>query len=370
MQNFDELFGNLIFFIIFFSLITIFIIYGYIKQRKFIKYGVPVSLKVKNVKEETINDTDGRTIRIFYTITFEFSFNGEIIEKEINTKRKFKVGTIKKGLYLPCDKYDNISVEGQGFHFSSSGVIFLIIFELLVFFVIFGLMYEIPIMTYITVIVIFFAILLIVGNYVIPMLKRRKNEKLKEKSETEQIYYKETYDMYSSVAPTLIRYSPRVKSIKLEKNKKPDFLSIIFICGGLFMLIHGFFALCLGMKYIFELKTEYSHTYGEIKEIYKDEKDKAVIVYKYSILDNDYIIDYKTDFDKELIRDKVGDREKIYYKIDNPEEGVSKTEIKWFYSYMCIFLIMGLIFFSYGINIERDDKIKYRIYKKYLIWEE
>ena len=66
----------------------VFAIYMKIKDIKFRKNGVPVKLKVKEVKENKYLDENNKEIRNGYNITFEFSFNGIKKEETISTTKK------------------------------------------------------------------------------------------------------------------------------------------------------------------------------------------------------------------------------------------------------------------------------------------
>ena len=66
---------------------------------KFKKNGVPVKVKVKKCEKIPDMVTSEEVIINGYETVFEFEFKGAIIERKINTAKKYKIGTIKKGIF-------------------------------------------------------------------------------------------------------------------------------------------------------------------------------------------------------------------------------------------------------------------------------
>lgn len=151
-------------------------VYLIIKDRSFKKNGVPVKLKVKEVK--SIADTDLAVNRISsegYLTTFEFDYNGTTIEKSLTTSKKFKVGSNKNGIYLPKGKANVLKVAGEGFQLVKGGGLFLISFGLLVMFLVASKVFQFPAIVILAVVLIYFA-----PFFLYPLLssvKEKKNKK-------------------------------------------------------------------------------------------------------------------------------------------------------------------------------------------------
>ena len=109
-------------------------IYMKYKDIQFRKYGVPVKLKIMDVKKIKNKTKRGEEFEDGYETTFEFEYNGEIKVETLQTSKKWKTGTIKNGTYLNKGKRNNLSVGGEGFYSDNGGVIFYFVFGIIILF--------------------------------------------------------------------------------------------------------------------------------------------------------------------------------------------------------------------------------------------
>lgn len=350
-----------------------FAIYMKIKDIKFKKNGIPVKLKVKEVKENKYLDENNHEIRNGYTVTFEFVLNGIKKEETVSTTKKFKVNSIKDGIYLEDSKSNNLSVEGEGFFVSKGATIFLISFGIVILFLVSYMIFDFSVKILLTVILTYFGLLLGV-IYFFPILFPQKKKSITTKNDMiEKIYYKNANNNeYSTVSNSLVRYvpKPQFKNANKKHNNKPSFANIMFL--SIFIIIGGLLT-CFGIVGTYntiKVKLTCPTTIGKIEEIYKytQNSDDGVIestgiIYKYSIHEKEYKLDYKTGSSYEFNTHKVGDKEKIYYQKDNPENAIAKSAL----GKTIVPLVIGVLFIYIALYVYVDDKRKQKLYEMYIL---
>lgn len=349
--------------------IIVFAIYIKIKDINFRKNAIPVKLKVKEVKENKDLDDNNNEIKNGYITTFEFTLYGNKKEETLTTTKKFKVGAIKNGLYLKNDKSNTLSVEGEGFYVAKGATALLISIGMIILFLMSYIIFKFPVRTLLNVIVTY-CILLLGTLYFFPILfSQNKQDKIKK------IYYDNANDdEYSTVNKSLVRYIPttQFRTKNKKSNNKPPVGNIIFLAIftilGVILSIVGAISTYGAIK----VKLTYSTTIGKIEEIYKYTKESnnetielTGIIYKYTINGKEYMIDEKTGSSYELNSSKIGDKEKIYYKKENPDDAVSKDSLKT----TVVPLIIGLMFTYVGLHSYIADRKKEKLYKKYVLKE-
>ena len=112
--------------------LIVFTIYMRIKDLKLRKKGKIVKLKVKSIKELKNGNKNNKEFIRGYSTTFEFIDNDIKKEETIPTSKKFKVGSIKKGIFFEDGKANILSVDGEGFYFSKGGELFFISFGFMI----------------------------------------------------------------------------------------------------------------------------------------------------------------------------------------------------------------------------------------------
>lgn len=350
-----------------------FAIYMKIKDIKFKGNGIPVKLKVKEVKENKYLDENNHEIRNGYTVTFEFVLNGIKKEETISTTKKFKVNSIKDGIYLENIKSNNLSVEGEGFFLSKGVTIFLISFGIIILFLVSYMIFDFSVKILLTVIITYIGLLLGV-IYFFPILFPQKKKSITTKKDMiEKIYYKNSNNNeYSTVSNSLVRYvpKPQFKNANKKHNNKPSFANIMFL--SIFIII-GVLLTCFGIVGTYntiKVKLICPSTIGKIEEIYKytQNSDDGVIestgiIYKYSIHEKEYKLDYKTGSSYEFNTYKVGDKEKIYYQKDNPENAIAKSAL----GKTIVPLVIGVLFIYIALYVYVDDKRKQKLYEMYIL---
>lgn len=350
-----------------------FAIYMKIKDIKFKENGIPVKLKVKEVKENKYLDENNHEIRNGYTVTFEFVLNGIKKEETVSTTKKFKVNSIKDGIYLEDSKSNNLSVEGEGFFVSKGATIFLISFGIVILFLVSYMIFDFSVKILLTVILTYFGLLLGV-IYFFPILFPQKKKSITTKKDMiEKIYYKNANNNeYSTVSNSLVRYvpKPQFKNANKKHNNKPSFANIMFL--SIFIIIGGLLT-CFGIVGTYntiKVKLTCPTTIGKIEEIYKytQNSDDGVIestgiIYKYSIHEKEYKLDYKTGSSYEFNTHKVGDKEKIYYQKDNPENAIAKSAL----GKTIVPLVIGVLFIYIALYVYVDDKRKQKLYEMYIL---
>lgn len=350
-----------------------FAIYMKIKDIKFKKNGIPVKLKVKEVKENKYLDENNHEIRNGYTVTFEFVLNGIKKEETVSTTKKFKVNSIKDGIYLEDSKSNNLSVEGEGFFVSKGATIFLISFGIIILFLVSYMIFDFSVKILLTVILTYFGLLLGV-IYFFPILFPQKKKSITTKKDMiEKIYYKNANNNeYSTASNSLVRYvpKPQFKNSNKKHNNKPSFANIMFL--SIFIII-GALLTCFGIVGTYntiKVKLTCPTTIGKIEEIYKytqNSDDEVIestgIIYKYSIHEKEYKLDYKTGSSYEFNTHKVGDKEKIYYQKDNPENAIAKSAL----GKTIVPLVIGVLFIYIALYIYVDDKRKQKLYEMYIL---
>mgnify|MGYP004627912635 CR=1 FL=1 len=350
-----------------------FAIYMKIKDIKFKKNGIPVKLKVKEVKENKYLDENNHEIRNGYTVTFEFVLNGIKKEETVSTTKKFKVNSIKDGIYLEDSKSNNLSVEGEGFFVSKGATIFLISFGIIILFLVSYMIFDFSVKILLTVILTYFGLLLGV-IYFFPILFPQKKKSITTKKDMiEKTYYKNANNNeYSTVSNSLVRYVPKsqFKNANKKHNNKPSFANIMFL--SIFIIIGGLLT-CFGIVGTYntiKVKLTCPTTIGKIEEIYKytQNSDDGVIestgiIYKYSIHEKEYKLDYKTGSSYEFNTHKVGDKEKIYYQKNNPENAIAKSAL----GKTIVPLVIGVLFIYIALYVYVDDKRKQKLYEMYIL---
>ena len=351
----------------------VFAIYMKIKDIKFRKNGVPVKLKVKEVKEDKYLDENDKEIRGGYIVTFEFLFNGIKKEETMSTTKKFKVGSTKDGIYLEDGKSNTLSVDGEGFYVSKGATIFLISFGMMILFLVGYMIFGFSTKTLLTVVIAYFSLLL-GALYLFPILFPQKKKSITSKKDmVEKIYYENANNNeYSTVGSSLVRYipKPQFKNIEKKHNNKPAFSNILFL--SIFIIVGGLLTVfgIAGTYNSIKVKFTYHSTTGEIEEIYKytQNTDEGIaeltgIIYKYNVDDKEYKLDYPTGGSYELNSHKIGDKQKIYYEKDNPENAVSKSAL----GTMIVPLVMGIMFIYIGLHVYIDDRRKEKLYEMYIL---
>lgn len=350
-----------------------FAIYMKIKDIKFKKNGIPVKLKVKEVKENKYLAENNHEIRNGYTVIFEFVLNGIKKEETVSTTKKFKVNSIKDGIYLEDSKSNNLSVEGEGFFISKGATIFLISFGIIILFLVSYMIFDFSVKILLTVILTYFGLLLGV-IYFFPILFPQKKKSITTKKDMiEKTYYKNANNNeYSTVSNSLVRYvpKPQFKNANKKHNNKPSFANIMFL--SIFIIIGGLLT-CFGIVGTYntiKVKLTCPTTIGKIEEIYKytQNSDDGVIestgiIYKYSIHEKEYKLDYKTGSSYEFNTHKVGDKEKIYYQKDNPENAIAKSAL----GKTIVPLVIGVLFIYIALYVYVDAKRKQKLYEMYIL---
>lgn len=351
----------------------VFAIYMKIKDIKFRKNGVPVKLKVKEVKEDKYLDENNKEIRSGYTVTFEFVFNGIKKEETMSTTKKFKVGSTKDGVYLEDGKSNTLSVDGEGFYVSKGATIFLISFGMMILFLVGYMIFDFSTKTLLTVVITYFG-LLFGAIYLFPILFPQKKKSITNRKDVvEKIYYENANNNeYSTVGSSLVRYipKPQVKDKHKKQNNKPAFSNILFL--AIFLIIGGALTVfgIIGTYNSIKIKFTYPSTTGKIEEIYKytqntDEGTAELtgIIYKYNVDEKEYKLDYPTGSSYELNSHKIGDKEKIYYEKSNPGNAVVKSAL----GTMIVPLVMGIMFVYIGLHVYIDDRRKEKLYEMYIL---
>lgn len=340
-------------------------IYMQIKELKLKKKGVPVNLKVKEIKERT-NIVNG------YQTTFEFEYNGDKREETISTSKKFKVGSMKKGIYLANKNSNILSVDGEGFYMAKGGGILLSSFGMLILFLTSSMIFGFPAKIILYVVLIYFGILFGI-LFLYPIISSKKINSKSKKDEFNQIYYgNANSNEYSSVDQTLVRYIPKYKGKKGKSNKLSFgtiLLTLIFVFLGSNLTIIGIISTCNAIN----IKINYPSTIGTIINTYTykvtddaEESDLLGVKYTYQVDGQNYILDYKTGKGADFYSYKVGNKIKLYYEKNNPNNAVPKTEL----GVSVVPLAIGLLFIYFGTYNIINDRKKARLYKTYILAEE
>lgn len=342
----------------------------YIKIRhvKFKKNGVPVKIEVKEVKENVILDENNQEIRNGFTTTFEFVLNGIKREKTMHTAKKFKVGLKKDGFY--DGKLDILSFEHEGFYLSKGASIFLISFGMMFLFAGISVIFVLPPQFVLLVFLIYFGLVLGIV-YLYPRLFN-KNKKSKTNNNSNQINYENINNKEYTItdSSSLVRYVPKQK----KYNKKVDFVDILQL---IITLVVGCIAVTFGVVGTYntiKTKLTYPYTIGEIEKIYKyTQKDNdgttselTGIIYKYSVDGTEHRLDYKSGGSYSMNTDKIGDKEKLYYEKDNPNNAIPNSSL----GVMVIPLVIGIVVIYIGIHVYIKDRRKIKLYETYGLKEE
>jgi len=343
-------------------IILISIIYTQIKVRIFKKNAGAVKVKVKEVKRKESYD---KTLR-GYDVTFEFEHNGKLKEETIFSSKNFKINSIRDGLYLEGKKKHLLSVEGEGFYVDKGAGFFGITFALYLIFLIVGVLLNVSTRIIIDS-TLLYLLLLFSGLTIRHFILNKNKKKRKEIKKKDAIFYnKAHYDEYSTVDSNLVRYIPKYKKPKKRKNDKGSILlRCIFIgLGGMSTLI-GIFMLINVLKIV----VIYDNTIAEISDIYtyKTTVDSETVecigvIYTYEVNDNEYTLNYKTGTSKEMYFKKLGDKEKIYYDSDNPNNSIPKKSIPS----SLLPIIIGPLFLYIGIQNIIEENKKKRLYNMYV----
>lgn len=345
-------------------------IYMKIKDLKFRKKGKPVKLKVKNIKELKSEDKNNNKIVRGYYTTFEFIDNGVEREETIKTSKRFKIGSVKHGIFLEDGKSSVLSVEGEGFFFAKGGTIFLTSFGMLIILcasqIIFNFPEKILLHAVLIYFVLFFGIISLIS--IIPT-----KSKSKKQSQVNKIYYENANNKeFSSVESNLIRYIPKYSNKKIKNGKIPVgniiFQLMLIVLGG-FVSIIGF----VETYHAINIKYFYPSVVGTISDTYTyevntdDVKSEFVgVKYTYTINNQNYTLDYKTGKNAALFKYKINKKVKLYYEKDNPNKAVPKTEL----GTSAVPLVIGLLFVYFGIYNLIDCRKRARLYKTYILMEE
>lgn len=366
MKTIEINLGNtteIIFTFIFFMLgLLLFIlsVYFLYKDRKFKKKGVEVKFKVKDVKE----DKNKEGIRTSYITTLEFEYNGETIEKTINTLKKFKIGSIKKGIFLDEKGNNNISVAGEGFYLAPGGAIILILISLVLMWTFIWRLFTLPTIAIVAPISVMF---LYVFIYIAIYPKIVKKAKKSKTTKNEKIYYNDEEDKYSSVSKSLIRYIPKTNknTIKEEMNKSIIIFSIIFILLGTMASIYGIKETIR----IMNVKQSWQEVTAIVKDvneyITKDSEGNNItgkkVTYNYNIGEKEYHFEENIGVTPKNY--KKGEEVKAYYNPENSKEIVTKSSL----ISGVILLPLGITFIYIGVIESVKEKRKVRLYKKVII---
>ena len=345
-------------------------IYMRIKDIKFRKNGIPVKLTVKECKKGFFVDENNNDVPRYHTI-FDFEYNGIKKEETIETHKKFKVGSRKEGIYLPGEKRNNLSVDGEGFYLSKGGDLFLVIFGILILFLAINEIFDFSFRSNFIIIVIFSIVILWLVCVYSTIYSKNKN--IKNKQDTvNRIYYENVNNNeYSTVDENLIRFIPNLKIEDIEKkyNKKNSFsLSFPLILFGILGIIITFSGIET-ISYALKVKFTYPTITGKIEEIYKytDSNNEYFeltgIVYKYNIDGVDYKLNRKSGIFYSLIPHKVGDKKEIYYEKGNPESAFLNSDL----SFMFIPLVFGVMLLYVVVNSYIDSRKKRKLYETYIL---
>lgn len=350
-------------------LCIIFSIYLKVKDIKFKKKGIPVKLRVKKVdkmylKTRNVND---KQIRNGYEVTFEFEYNGTKKDLVLNSSKRFKVGSVKNGIYLDGDDKNNLSVAGEGFWLAEGGELLLASFGLFMLSICIFASFNASMQIYIYAFLIYIMI-----TFIIIYFPYNKSGKRIEENKIEQIYHEDAYtDDYSNVDSTLVRYIPNEKIDKSVKNYKKSFgvlfFQLMFIGMGLIFIILGIY---LGY-HEFDVTHNWKITTAKINDTYiysvKGEDgiiNKVGIIYEYEVDGKSYLFDYKTTKSEAAIESyNVGDEILIHYDIDNPKDAVVNINSG---SFIILFGI-GFLFLFLGIYFIINDRNKKNFYNEYLL---
>ena len=138
-----------------------------------------------------------------YKTTFEFGYNGNVINKTMKTRRQFTVGNEYEGLYLSDGSKNCITVEGEGSFIGKGAALIFIIASLAIMFLGIGLLGTFETKILFEGFIIFF-ILIFISIAVYNVINNRKKAKNVEK-DNERIYNK---NVNTKNSPDLIRYKP------------------------------------------------------------------------------------------------------------------------------------------------------------------
>lgn len=138
-----------------------------------------------------------------YKTTFEFEYNGNVINKTMKTRRQFTVGNEYEGLYLADGSKNCITVEGEGSSIGKGVALIFIIASLAIMFLGIGLLGTFETKILFEGFIIFF-ILIFISIALYNVINNRKKAKNVEK-DNERIYNK---NVNTKNSPDLIRYKP------------------------------------------------------------------------------------------------------------------------------------------------------------------
>lgn len=340
-------------------------VYLRVKDIRFKKNCIPVKMKVKETKEISSTENNNKIVHGYYT-TFEFIVNGIKKVETISTQKKFKEGTQKEGLY--DIKSNTLSIDGEEFYVSKGASEILFSFGFLILFLASYIIFNFKTKILVIVISLYFAVLF-GGAYFIPIIFPEKKEKNK-------MYYKKTNNKeYSNVNGSLIRYipKPQFKNIEKKYNKKNSFSKLLLL---IIILISG--SICtfvgiMGTYHSLVITLTYPSTIAKIEDVYKYTKEAndntlelTGIVVSYTIDDNHYKINYKTNYSYDLEKYKAGKKIRIFYEKNNPNNFLLKSDL----IYMVIPLVLGVMINYVSIYGYISNKRRLKLYETYILNKE
>jgi len=328
-----------------------FAIYGKIKDNKFRKKGIVVNAKVKEISPSEENSSVPN-----YATTFEFEYEGTTLEKHLTISKNFKVGSQKEAIYFPSK--DTLSVEGEGFSMSTGAMLALFVLA-------------IPCLVTAAWILLDFSFKIVLASIWVCFglsifLILRTKVKQKQKSIIKESYHANiTPNKYSSTDATLVRYIPKQNA----PTKSYVLFSILLILFGSITTFTGIANTVRALN----IKFSYPSTIAEITNVYSYQPQDSVdgleqvgLEYHYVVDGKDYILDQKTKQSPDISFYEIGQKEKIYYAKNNPEQAILQSQLV----IMVIPYVFGILFVYFGLRIYIVDKKQKRLYEIYRSTEE
>lgn len=372
MMTFFDMLPSVVLFLAGFGLMCI-IIYALIKNRKLKKYGVPVKVIVKDVKEN-LRESEDRKVIAGYYITYQFIYQGEQKEMSYFRQDALKVGRELHGIYVPDKKKPFLSVAGSGYHLEKGGTLFVGSFALYLIVVALLLLQEDS--TGLIALVSFIYIPVIAIAIVIYQSLLEKN-----KVKTDIPYQEIIANDGSNISGNWIEVEEKDDQDDMQETEKEKRKGIVdWIMSHLLSLIFGFngivllvvVAIALYTDISLTLKGKYQDALCKIQSIYTYEseisdgeyEEMQGIVCKYEIGEKSYTKRIDTGKKAEDEKYSVGDTVDLRYRKGYPENAGIKSSL--FENIVVVFacLMIGIIFVFIAVH-NWDDSKKKKFMKEY-----